>query len=102
MQSANSSYIVMRPAGSRARAWRRYPLRGLLMMSAGNAMDLTEKLRLWGHTYAAARAAERAAAQQSSSTGSNLQREAQRLREHANRLHGEIYTEFDRHQHPRA
>jgi hypothetical protein len=65
-------------------------------------MDWTHKLRLWGSTYAAARAAERAAAQQSSSTRADLQREAQRLRENANRLHGEIYSEIGQDRHPRA
>ena len=65
-------------------------------------MDWTEKLRLWGNTYAAARAAERAAAQPSNSMHADLQREAQRLREHANRLHGQIYSEIGQDRHPRA
>ena len=59
-------------------------------------MDLTEKLRHWGNAYAAARSAERAAAKQGGATPADLQREAQQLREHANRLHGEIYRQLDR------
>ena len=57
-------------------------------------MNLTEKLGCWGSAYAAARAAERAAAQQTSSLDEALVREAQLLREHADRLHREIYTEI--------
>jgi hypothetical protein len=57
-------------------------------------MDLTEKLRHWGNAYAAARNAERAAAKQGSPTHADLQRQAQQLREHANRLHGEIYRQL--------
>ena len=54
-------------------------------------MDLMEKLSCWGSAYAAARAAERAAAQQTSSIDGDLVREAQLLREHADRQHREIY-----------
>jgi hypothetical protein len=61
-----------------------------------NPMQLTDKLRVWGSAHAAARAAERAAAQQASSGGPDLRREAQLLREHANRLHREIYGEIGR------
>jgi hypothetical protein len=61
-----------------------------------NPMQLTEKLRVWGSAHAAARAAERAAAQQATSTDHDLRREAQLLRERANRLHREIYSEIGR------
>jgi len=57
-------------------------------------MDLTEKLSLWGATHAAARNTERAAAQRSGPDSIELRREAQRLREHADRLHREVYTEL--------
>ena len=62
-------------------------------------MDWTERLGLWGSAYAAARAAERAAAQQSSSTDRDLRREAQLLRARADRLHREIYTEIGQQRH---
>lgn len=64
-------------------------------------MHLTEKLRLWGAAHGAARAAERAAATQPASSDRNLRREAQLLRERANRLHREIYSEIGE-QRPRA
>jgi len=54
-------------------------------------MKLTEKLSLWGATHAAARDAERAAAQ---SGGEDLRRRASALREHADRLHREVYMEL--------
>lgn len=57
-------------------------------------MDLTQKLSLWGVTYAAARDAERAAARQSGAPGDHLQREARQLRERADRLHREVYMEL--------
>jgi len=53
-------------------------------------MNLTEQLRLWGTTHAAARAAEHAAARGEGAPA--LESEARRLREHANRLHGQIYS----------
>ncbi len=57
-------------------------------------MNVTEKLKLWGVTHAQARAAEQAAAQQQGAP-EDLQRSARQLRERANRLHGEIYSELD-------
>jgi len=54
-------------------------------------MNITEQLRLWGKTHSAARAAEHAAAREEGDSRS-LQNEARRLREHADRLHGEIYS----------
>ncbi len=59
-------------------------------------MQLTEKLRAWGSARAAARAAERAAAQQPTASDHDLRRQAQVLRDHANRLHREIYSEIGR------
>lgn len=62
-----------------------------------NAMELTEKLRVWGSAHAAARAAEeRAIAQQAAGGDHELRRNAQQLREHANRLHRQIYAEIGR------
>jgi hypothetical protein len=57
-------------------------------------MKFTEKLSLWGVAHAAARNAERAAAQQDGEPSDNLHREARILRERANRLHREVYMEL--------
>jgi hypothetical protein len=57
-------------------------------------MKLTEKLSLWGATHAAARDAERAAAQQSGERCDQLRLEARRLRERADSLHREVYREL--------
>ena len=57
-------------------------------------MDVTEKLSLWGATHAAARVAAREAAQAAGLHSETRQREAQALRERADRLHREIYTEL--------
>jgi hypothetical protein len=57
------------------------------------AMNMTEKLSLWGITHAAARDAERAAAQQSGDACELHRRQARVLRERADRLHREICTD---------
>jgi hypothetical protein len=57
-------------------------------------MKSTEKLSLWGLAHAAARDAERAAAQQTSDPSGRLGREARLLRERADRLHREVYLEL--------
>jgi hypothetical protein len=57
-------------------------------------MKFTEKLSLWGVAHAAARNAERAAAQQAGEPSDNLHREARILRERADRLHREVYMEL--------
>jgi hypothetical protein len=57
-------------------------------------MELTEKLLLWGTTHAAARDAARAAQTESGPHAQARQREAQALRERADRLHREIYGEL--------
>ena len=64
-------------------------------MRAGYAtMDLTEKLSLWGATHAAAQEAARAAQSEDGCAAQARQREAQALRERADRLHREIYGEL--------
>ena len=65
-------------------------------------MNLTEQLRLWGTTHAAARAAERAMAQPRGAEGPELERQARSLRERANALHREIYSSLGRKREPRA
>ncbi len=59
-----------------------------------HCMKLTDKLSLWGTTHAAARDAERAAAQGSGERREELRLEAQRLREQADSLHREVYREL--------
>jgi hypothetical protein len=54
------------------------------------AMNMTEKLALWGVTHAAARDAERAAAQQSGVACEAQRHQARLLRERADSLHREI------------
>jgi len=58
-------------------------------------MQSTEKLSQWGVAHAAARDAERAAAQQTGEPADRLRREARLLRERADRLHREVYIELD-------
>lgn len=58
-------------------------------------MDITEKLGLWGATRAKARSLEQAA-RQPDARDDALQREATTLRQHADRLHREIYDEMGR------
>jgi acyl-CoA reductase-like NAD-dependent aldehyde dehydrogenase len=57
-------------------------------------MTVTDKLCLWGVTHAAARDAERAASQQSAQGREEIGRKAKLLREHADRLHREVYMEL--------
>ncbi len=58
-------------------------------------MKLTDKLSLWGATHAAARDAERQAAQQQDGADSEeLRRQARQLRERADRLHREVYSQL--------
>ena len=59
-------------------------------------MKSTEKLSQWGVAHAAARDAERAAAQQNGESSERLRREARLLRERADRLHREVYVELGR------
>ena len=56
-------------------------------------MDMTEKLRHWGAVHAKARDAEQAAARQHDG-GRELDQQARRLREEADRLHRTIYGEL--------
>jgi hypothetical protein len=58
-----------------------------------SAMNMTEKLALWGVTHSAAREAERAAAQQSGDACELQRQQARLLRERADRLHREICTD---------
>lgn len=54
----------------------------------------THKLSLWGVAHAAARDAERAAAQHTGDLCDELRRQARILRERADRLHREVYLEL--------
>lgn len=55
-------------------------------------MNLTEQLKAWGHAHAQARRAEHAAQQDGRHPESReLRRQAQFLRDEADRLHREIY-----------
>ena len=66
-------------------------------------MDITEQLKAWGAAHAQARAAERAAGQGGpKGQDAQAQREARSLREHADRLHREIYGSLDRRSRERA
>lgn len=56
-------------------------------------MDITEKLGLWGATHARARSLERAAQEAGTDPG-DLQQQARQARQHADRLHREIYEEM--------
>ena len=58
------------------------------------ATNPTHKLSLWGLAHAAARDAERAAAQQTGQPGDELSHQARVLRERADRLHREVYMEL--------
>lgn len=60
-------------------------------------MDITEQLKAWGAAHAQARAAERAAARSHTNQNADAQREARSLREHADRLHRDIYRSLDGH-----
>lgn len=60
----------------------------------GHRMDHLEQLQRWGAAHGAARDAERHAAQAGGRI--ELKREAQRLRERADRLHAEIYGQLGR------
>jgi hypothetical protein len=66
-------------------------------------MDITEQLKAWGAAHAQARAAEHAAGQ-GGPTGQDAraQHEARALREHADRLHRDIYRSLDRRSRERA
>lgn len=60
-------------------------------------MDITEQLKAWGAAHAQARAAERAAGERSANGhDTEAQHEARALREHADRLHRDIYGSLDR------
>lgn len=63
-------------------------------------MDFPDKLRAWGATHTQARALERAAARQPGAGGKDLAQEARTLREQADRLHREIYSEIGRRDKP--
>lgn len=56
-------------------------------------MDMTDKLRQWGDVHAKARDAERAAARPGGDAR-ELDQQARRLREEADRLHRAIYGEL--------
>lgn len=66
------------------------------------AMKPTDKLSLWGVAHAAARDAERAAAQQAGQQGDELRHRARLLRERADRLHREVYLELGPRREPGA
>ncbi len=57
-------------------------------------MVFAKKLSLWGTVHAAAREAERAAAQNGGERSERLRAEAQALRARADRLHREVYMEL--------
>jgi hypothetical protein len=59
-------------------------------------MDVMEQLRAWGAAHARARSAECTARQCGQVDTGALWREAQSLRERADRLHREIYRGLDR------
>ena len=60
-------------------------------------MDVMEQLKAWGAAHAQARIAECTARQCGEpAAGGALWREAKSLREHADRLHREIYSGLDR------
>ena len=56
-------------------------------------MDMHEQLRRWGAVHAQARDAEQAASR-SGNTARELEQQARRLREEADRLHRTIYGEL--------
>lgn len=58
------------------------------------AINPTHKLSLWGAAHAAARDAERAAAQEAGQARDELRHRARVLRERADRLHREAYLEL--------
>lgn len=58
------------------------------------ANDPTHKLSLWGEAHAAARDAERAAAQHTGQLCDQLRQQARMLRDRADRLHREVYMEL--------
>ncbi|CAA9428479.1 MAG: hypothetical protein AVDCRST_MAG51-2466 [uncultured Ramlibacter sp.] len=57
-------------------------------------LNPTEKLALWGAAHAAARDADRAVARQGGKQSGELRQRAELLRERADRLHREVYTEL--------
>ena len=59
------------------------------------AIDPTHTLSLWGAAHAAARDAERAAAQERGQGRDELRQRARVLRERADRLHREAYLELE-------
>jgi hypothetical protein len=60
-------------------------------------MDWTEHLRAWGLAHAEARKAESAAREGGNAVDSgDLRRQAQSLRDRADRLHHEVYRSLDR------
>lgn len=66
------------------------------------ATNPTHKLSLWGMAHAAARDAERAAAQQGGTACDELRHRARLLRERADRLHREVYMELGPRREPAA
>ncbi|MHB1122961.1 MAG: hypothetical protein ACYC0T_09595 [Ramlibacter sp.] len=64
------------------------------------ATNPTHKLSLWGVAHAAARDAERAAAQEGGQAGDELRHRARVLRERADRLHREAYLELGPRREP--
>jgi hypothetical protein len=57
-------------------------------------MDMHEQLRRWGAVHAQARDAEQQAASRGGGTFGELEQQARRLREEADRLHRTIYGEL--------
>lgn len=66
------------------------------------ATNPTHKLSLWGAAHAAARDAERAAAQEGGQARDELRHRARVLRERADRLHREVYLELGPRHEPGA
>lgn len=64
------------------------------------ATNPTHKLSLWGAAHAAARDAERAAAQAGGQARDELRHRARVLRERADRLHREAYLELEPRREP--
>lgn len=63
-------------------------------------MDILNKLSQWGAVHAAARQAERAAADAAAPDADARRRDALHLRERADSLHREVYRDLDRRERP--
>lgn len=59
-------------------------------------MDQVQQLQRWGAAHGAARDAERQAALEGGDARRKLQQQARELRDHADRMHAEIYGQIGR------